>query len=34
MYGRDEALNVIRTSHLDYQAKFPELEMRWGGRRA
>ena len=32
MYGREEALNVIRTSHLDYQAKFPELEMRWGKR--
>ena len=30
MYGREEALKVIRTSHVDYQAKFPELEMRWG----
>ncbi len=28
MYGREEALNVIRTSHVDYQAKFPELKMR------
>jgi len=23
-------LKVIRTSHADYQEKFPELEMRWG----
>ncbi len=33
MYGREEALNVIRTSHVDYKAKFPELEMRWGRRK-
>lgn len=29
LYGRDEALNVIRASHADYRAKFPELETRW-----
>jgi len=29
MYGREEALNVIRASHTDYRAKFPELESRW-----
>ncbi|HET6676395.1 MAG TPA: inorganic pyrophosphatase [Nitrospiraceae bacterium] len=28
VYGREEALNVIRASHADYRAKFPELESR------
>jgi inorganic pyrophosphatase len=28
MYGREEALRVIRASHTDYRAKFPELESR------
>ncbi len=28
-YGREEALEVIRASHADYRAKFPELESRW-----
>jgi inorganic pyrophosphatase len=31
VYGRDEALKVIRASHADYQAKFPQLESRWKG---
>jgi inorganic pyrophosphatase len=29
MYGREEALTVIRTSHEDYKKKFPELESLW-----
>ncbi|ALA58345.1 inorganic pyrophosphatase [Nitrospira moscoviensis] len=29
VYGRDEALKVIRASHADYRAKFPELESLW-----
>ena len=29
LYGREEALKVIRASHADYRAKFPELETRW-----
>lgn len=29
VYGRDEALKVIRASHADYRAKFPELEFLW-----
>jgi len=29
LYGRDEALKVIRASHADYRAKFPELESLW-----
>lgn len=29
VYGREEALKVIRASHADYRAKFPELEARW-----
>ncbi len=29
VYGREEALKVIRASHADYRAKFPELESRW-----
>jgi inorganic pyrophosphatase len=28
LYGREEALKVIRASHADYRAKFPELESR------
>ena len=28
VYGRGEALRVIRASHADYRAKFPELESR------
>jgi inorganic pyrophosphatase len=28
VYGREEALKVIRASHADYRAKFPELESR------
>ena len=28
IYGREEALKVIRASHADYRAKFPELESR------
>ena len=31
VYGREEALNVIRASHIDYRAKFPELEPLWSG---
>ncbi|CAI4033350.1 Inorganic pyrophosphatase [Nitrospira tepida] len=29
VYGREEALNVIRASHEDYREKFPELETFW-----
>ena len=29
VYGREEALKVIRASHADYRAKFPELESLW-----
>jgi len=29
VYKRDEALKVIRASHADYRAKFPELESLW-----
>jgi inorganic pyrophosphatase len=29
MYGRDEAVQVIRASHEDYKKKFPELEFMW-----
>jgi inorganic pyrophosphatase len=29
VYGRDEALKVIRASHDDYRNKFPELESLW-----
>ncbi len=29
VYDRDEALKVIRASHADYRAKFPELESLW-----
>ncbi len=29
VYGRDEALKVIRASHADYRAKFPELGSLW-----
>lgn len=29
VYGRQEALNVIRASHADYREKFPELESLW-----
>lgn len=29
LYGREEALKVIRASHADYRAKFPELEYLW-----
>lgn len=29
VYGREDALNVIRASHADYRAKFPELESLW-----
>lgn len=29
MYGREEALEVIRASHADYCEKFPELESLW-----
>jgi inorganic pyrophosphatase len=29
LYGRDEALKVIRASHADYRAKFPELASLW-----
>ena len=28
-YGREEALKVIRASHADYRAKFPELGSLW-----
>jgi inorganic pyrophosphatase len=28
VYGSEEALKVIRASHADYRAKFPELESR------
>ncbi len=31
VYGREEALEVIRASHADYREKFPELESRWAG---
>ena len=29
VYGKEEALKVIRASHADYRAKFPELESLW-----
>ncbi len=29
-YGRDEALKVIRASHADYCANYPELSFLWG----
>jgi inorganic pyrophosphatase len=29
VYKREEALKVIRASHADYRAKFPELESLW-----
>ena len=29
VYGRDEAMNVIRASHADYRAKYPELSSMW-----
>jgi inorganic pyrophosphatase len=29
VYGRDEALKVLRASHADYRQKFPELESLW-----
>ena len=29
IYDREEALKVIRVSHADYKAKFPELKMQW-----
>jgi inorganic pyrophosphatase len=29
VYGRDEALKVIRASHADYRGKFPELQSLW-----
>jgi inorganic pyrophosphatase len=29
VYGREEALKVIRASHTDYRAKFPELSSLW-----
>jgi inorganic pyrophosphatase len=29
MYGREEALNVIRASHADYREKHPELSSLW-----
>jgi len=29
LYGKEEALKVIRASHADYRAKFPELEYLW-----
>ncbi|HEU4685077.1 MAG TPA: inorganic pyrophosphatase [Nitrospira sp.] len=29
VYDREEALRVIRASHADYRAKFPELESLW-----
>ena len=29
VYGREEAHRVIRASHADYRAKFPELESLW-----
>ena len=29
VYKREEALKVIRASHADYRAKFPELEFLW-----
>ena len=32
VYGREEALNVIRASHEDYREKFPELETFWSRR--
>jgi inorganic pyrophosphatase len=31
VYGREDALNVIRASHMDYRVKFPELEPLWSG---
>jgi len=29
VYGREEALKVIRASHVDYRAKYPELSSLW-----
>jgi len=29
LYGREEALRVLRASHADYREKFPELESLW-----
>ncbi|GKS59689.1 inorganic pyrophosphatase [Nitrospira sp.] len=29
VYGREEALKVIRASHADYRGKFPELRSLW-----
>ena len=29
VYGRDEALKVIRAGHADYRAKYPELSSLW-----
>ena len=29
LYGREEAMKVIRASHADYREKFPELESLW-----
>lgn len=29
VYGREEALNVIRASHIDYREKHPELSSLW-----
>jgi len=29
IYGRDEALKVIRASHADYRANYPELSSLW-----
>lgn len=29
VYGRDEALKVIRAGHADYRAKYPELRSLW-----
>lgn len=29
VYGREEALKVIRASHADYRAKYPELSSLW-----
>jgi inorganic pyrophosphatase len=31
VYGREEAREVIRASHADYRARFPELETMWPG---
>jgi inorganic pyrophosphatase len=29
VYGREEALRVLRASHADYRQRFPELESLW-----